>query len=404
MNSSNHEYLEGENPTTVNLTAANPASSVSQLRNHIPLAGPATREPCDGTEERLRVSLGFTPRWYHERLGIDFGEIWHTDPNYRYESLVTMKEYLHTRFPSVSYFTPHYENGIESACATISGVFGILLIPMIYGAEPMYAPDAWPDAKPILTLDDTRNLPPVNLDDNKTFRQLAEQMEIISGQWGPIHGYLNYQGTINIAAKLRGSELFMDILDEPETVKNFFRHIAGTIEQVSKRVQKRQRESGFSVDLLSMSNCTVSMISPQQYEEFILPLDMHLSTQYQRFGIHTCNWVADPYLDSLRKIDKMGYLDTGIRSDLAQIKRMFPETRRAVLLTPGEVEAMSEAGLAAAVKRINLEYAPCDIVLADVETTMPDERINGFLAMVREEEERVLQDKEQAPQNKERGL
>lgn len=406
-NSENLENSAGENHAT-----ENPAVSSGQLRNHIPLAGPATREPCDGTEGRLRVSLGFTPRWYHDRLGIDFGEIWHTDPVYRYESLVTMKEYLHAHFPSVPYFTPRYENGIEPACATISGVYGILLIPMIYGAEPLYASDAWPDAKPILTLDDIRNLPPpsVTLDANNTLLQLEGQMEIISEKWGPVHGYLNYQGIINIAAKLRGSELFLDMLDEPETVKNFFRHIAGTIEQVSKKVQRRQRESGFFVDLLSMSNCTVSMISPQQYEEFILPLDMHLSTQYQRFGIHTCNWVADPYLDSLRKIDKMGYLDTGIRSNLTRIKRMFPETRRALLLTPGEVEAMSDAELSAAVKRINLEYAPCDIVLADVETTMPDERINEFLAIVREEEnlreegERVSQDEEQALQDKERDL
>jgi hypothetical protein len=60
---------------------------------------------------------------------------------------------------------------------------------------------------------------------------------------------------------------------------------------VSRRVQRGQRASGFDIDLLSMSNCT-----------------------------------AEPYLD------------TGLQSDLARIKRMFPDIRRAVLLTPGEVE------------------------------------------------------------------
>jgi len=70
-----------------------------QLRNHIPLAGPATREPCDGTEGRLRVSMGFTPRWYHDRLGVDFGQKWHLDPEYRYTSLVRMKELLHPSIP-----------------------------------------------------------------------------------------------------------------------------------------------------------------------------------------------------------------------------------------------------------------------------------------------------------------
>ena len=360
-----------------------------QLRNHIPLAAPATREPCDGTEGRLRVSLGFTPRWYHKRLGIDFGEQWHTDPVYRYESLVAMKEELHRVFPSVDYFTPRYVEGIEPTCATISGVYGILLVSMLYGVVPVYSPEGWPDAKPVFdSMDAFRDLQPIDLDTNVTFRQLENQMEEIAERWGMIHGYLNYQGVINIAAKLRGSALFMDMIDEPKTVKVFFAHIAATIRTVSSRVQARQRESGFDVDLLSMSNCTVSMISPAQYEEFLLPLDKALSGEYQRFGVHTCNWVADPYLEALSKIEKMGYLDTGVNSDLPRIKAMFPDTRRALLLTPGELETMADADFAAVVRRINQEYAPCDIVLADLEATMPDERVNTFLKIACNEEAR----------------
>ena len=361
------------------------------LRNHIALAAPATRELCDGTEARLRVSLVFTPRWYHERLGIDLGERWHTDPAYRYESLIEMKEHLHKSFPSVEYFTPHYRDGIEPTCATISGVYGILLISMLYGAEPVYAADAWPDAKPIFnSIDACRNLSPIDLDANLVMNQLEAQMEIIERRWGMIHGYLNYQGILNIAARLRGSELFMDMIDEPETVKGFFAHIADTIGRVSKRVQQRQRESGFPIDLLSMSNCTVSMISPRQCEEFLLPLDKQLGSEYPRFGNHTCNWVADPYLEALRKIDKMGYLDTGINSDMPRLRELFPDTRRALLLTPGELESQSDEAFAASVHRINTEYAPCDIVLADLETTMPDVRVNRLLEIVRTEMESDL--------------
>lgn len=360
-----------------------------QLRNHIPLAGPATREPCDGTESTLRVSLGFTPRWYHDRLGVDFSERWHTNPDYRYETLVEMKEYLHKHFPSIPYFTPEYKDGMEPTCATISGVYGILLISMIYGVQPFYALDAWPDAGSVLSPDDLINLKPLDLDSNETIRQLMDQMDRIERRWGAIHGYLNYQGIINIALKLRGSGLFMDMIDDPEIIRSFFAHIAAAIEAVSKRVQKRQRDSGFNINLLSMSNCTVSMISPEQYEDFLLPLDQALSFEYNRFGIHTCNWIADPYLNGMRKIKKMGYFDTGINSDLKRIKRMFPDTRRAVLLTPVEVESMTESALSDTIRRINEEYAPCDIVLADVETTMTNDKVNAFLQMVSEEESRI---------------
>ena len=131
-----------------------------------------------------------------------------------------------------------------------------------------------------------------------------------------------------------------------------------------------------------MSNCTVSMISSSQYEEFLLPLDTYLSTRYPHFGIHTCNWVADRYLEAMRKIEKIGYLDTGVKSDLPRIKRMFPDTRRALLITPGELETMDEAVLCALVTKIDQEYAPCDIVLADLETTITDERIRSILDLI----------------------
>lgn len=362
------------------------------LRNHIPLASPATREATDGLEPFLRVSLGFTPRWYQYRLGCDFSEPWHQDPMYRYETLIQMKELLHDVFPAVPYFTPRYIDRsyqgkkIEPTCATISGVYGIMTLPTLYGIPAAYSRDGWPDAKSGIHIpkEELAKLKPFNLDENPIVQNLFRQMETIEETWGPIYGYLNYQGILNIALKVRGNEIFFDLFDDPPFVKGFFRHITMTIESFSKRVQARQRASGFYVNLLSMSNCVMNLISPEQYKEFVLPLDLYLSNQYERFGIHTCNWNVTPYLEQLRKIPKMGYLDTGIMADLSRIKRMFPETRRAVLYGPVQLENNSEEQILTDIQRIASEYAPCDIVVADVDATTPDHRVRWFLEAVEE--------------------
>ena len=207
-------------------------------------------------------------------------------------------------------------------------------------------------------------------------------MDFIEKKWGVIHGYLNYQGILNVAMKVRGPDIFMDMILDPEFTHFFLAHIAQTIGDISKLVQARQRESGFDVNLLSMSNCVMNMISPEQYEEFVLPLDRKLSCEYERFGIHTCNWDVTPYLHPLRKIEKMGYLDTGKMADLAQIKQMFPDTRRAVMYSPVELENKSLVEIRKDILRIYQDYAPCDIVLADVESTVPDKRVTDFLDLV----------------------
>lgn len=364
----------------------------TRLRNHIPLAGPATREPCDGSESPLRVSLGFTPKWYRDRLGVDFGEAWHLDPGFRRESLVRMKELLHDEFPEVDYFAP--DGG--QPCDTISGAFGIMLMSSCYGLPIAWRADNWPDAaggahipkeeiEAILARGPFDFGRPSSLPGGgATVRSLFSQIDQIERRGVPVHGYLNYQGILNVALKVRGNDLFTDLFDDPDFASRLMAHIARAIGDLSRRVQARQRASGYAIDLLSMSNCVMSMVSPAQYEEFVLPLDLALSANYPRFGIHTCNWVIDPYADSLRKIPKMGYIDTGMDSDLARVRRLFPDARRAVLYSPGALESNDASRIAADFERVARDYAPCDIVLADLETTIPSARVREALAMAEE--------------------
>jgi hypothetical protein len=361
-----------------------------RLRNHIPISAPATREPFVGDEPDLRISMGFVPRWFHKRLGIDFSERWHLDPIYRYETLVIMKEYLHKLFPMIPYFVPQYEDGIEVTCATISGVHGAMFISLIYGLKVVYFKDGWPDLYPgsHLSKEDIENLKPFDLYKNPAVIQLLEQMNIIEKKYGKIYGYLNYQGILNNAFRIRGYEIFLDMYDDPDFVHHLFNHIANTMLNVAKIIQERQRKSGFYVNLFSVSNCVVNMISPEQYEKFVLPYDLMLSKEFERFGVHTCNWDVTPYINVLRRIDKMGYIDMGIMSDMKKVKEVFPDARRAVMYSPIDLKNKSINDIRKDILKIYYELSPCDIVLADIDEETPDEKVLSFIKVVEEVLER----------------
>lgn len=356
-----------------------------KLRNHIPISGPATREPCTGDEPYLRLSLGFTPGWYHRLMGVDFSEHWHTDPVYRYGTLLTMKKTLHGMFPDIPYFCPVLdERGIEHSCATLSGVYGIKLIPMLYGQKVRYFNDDWPDnmANDFISKEELSKLSPFNLESLPAYCALMDQMDVIEREYGMIHGYLNYQGILNIALKLRGNDIFIDMLDDPPFAHHLFAHIADTIGRTAAAVQARQRRSGFDIDLLSMSNCVINMISPDMYEEFLLPHDIALSRRFARFGIHTCNWNGTPYFPSLHKIEKMGYLDTGFCADLKLAKALFPDTNRAVLYHPISLEEKDTGALEADMRRIASDYGPCDIIMADVAESTPPQKVSLLISII----------------------
>ena len=138
---------------------------------------------------------------------------------------------------------------------------------------------------------------------------------------------------------------------------------------------------GFKVRHFTVSNCLANMVSPDHYGEFLLPCDTRLAEEFGLLGVHNCAWSADHLLDHYTKIPHVAYLDMGIDSDLSGAKRTFPAARRAIVYPPTDVGNKPIEAVRGDVRKIGHEYAPCDLVLADVEDGTPDERIKTIIAL-----------------------
>ncbi len=361
------------------------------LRHYISVGGSARREPLKGDEPYLRISMGFHPLWYRQRLGIDFSEKWHLDPITRYRTILKMKRYLHKRFPMIPNFQPRMRGETEKTCATISGVHGVMIMPMIYGIGATYSPDAFPDAVPHCYVPKERlmKMKPLDLTSVPVVRQLWEQMDVIEREWGAIDGYLGWQGVLNIAFRIRGHDIFLDLYDDPEFAYDFFQHIAQTIRDFVKLVQARQRESGFAVNQLSVSNCVMNMVSPDDYVKFLLPHDLMLSREFERFGVHTCEWNITPYIEALRSIRKMGYIDMGSMSDMRRVREVFPEARRTVLFSTTFLKKEPDE-ICHAIERVARELGPCDIAIGSIDPSVTDVEVISYMRIIGQAQGREL--------------
>jgi hypothetical protein len=351
--------------------------SIAKLRNHIPIASPARREPADGMEPPLRVSLGFVPGWFTRRCEVSFSGRWHRDPGYRYGTLKAMKAELHRAFPSVPYWDPDNDQDL----ATISGVYGAYPIPHAFGIPLVYGEDRWPalDPERRLSLEQIETLEADRVLNSPVVEDIFRQMDIIERQWGVVHGYLNWQGVLNNAFNLRGQEIFLDMFDKPDLVRHFFSVITEVMIGLARKIQERQRASGFPVDQFSVSNCVMNMISPESYAEFVRPLDAKIAGNFERFGVHTCNWDVTPYIEVLTELPKLGYLDMGMMSDMRRVRDTFPDTYRAVLYSPVKLQEAEIEEIRRDMQKIYDDLGPCDLVMADIEASTPDERVWALL-------------------------
>ncbi len=119
-------------------------------------------------------------------------------------------------------------------------------------------------------------------------------------------------------------------------------------------------------------------------EPFLLRCDRRLAAAFECFGIHNCAWTADPYLDLYASVPNLGYIDMGLASDLVRARKLMPHARRAVMYTPMDLASKSPETIRADFARIARDYAPCDIVIADIEAGTPDERVLLALSLCEE--------------------
>lgn len=348
-------------------------NGAGQLVSYIAPGAPATRRPAEGNEPFLRPEIGFTPAWYRQHLDINFGERFHTDPAYRRDCVVKMRTELKRRFPGTQI------GGIarpDAPLDLLTGTYGACTVAAIYGMPIVYAENNWPNcAHDYLTDEQLARLEPPDLDRNPHFAQLMEQVEWIAGHEGRVEGFINWQGVLNNAQRLRGEQLLMDVLEAPGKAQHLFACVWETMIQGLRRLHERQRASGVDVRFVTASNCLVNLVSPKVYRDLLLPLDQKLAAVYGCIGIHNCAWNATPYLEAYAEVPGVGYIDMGIKSDLARAKALFPAARRAVMYTPMDAANKTLPEIEADFKRMAREFAPCDVVIADLEAGTPEARV-----------------------------
>ncbi|HUW20528.1 MAG TPA: hypothetical protein VMW16_14620 [Sedimentisphaerales bacterium] len=343
-----------------------------QLRYYIALSAPPTRTPADGTEPFMRPEPGFNPSWFHKYCDIDFSERWHKDVEYRLECHEAMSEEIRRRFPGRD--IGEVNNGKPADLLT--GLYGTAVVPVMFGQSIRYFPDKWPAPHgEHLTDEQADALSPADPDNNELFQDILSQLDKIEQLTGTARGYLNWQGVLNTAFRLRGERIFIDLFDSPKRAHHIFQCVTQTMINGIKRLHERQKKAGVDERFATISNCVVNMISPAHYGEDVLPYDLRIRAEFEKFGIHNCAWVVDPYMEAYATVPRLGYIDMGITSNLKKAKNLFPDTRRTVLYTSMDLANKSEDRIRDDFEKIARELTPCDVGLPDIEVDVPDERV-----------------------------
>jgi hypothetical protein len=329
--------------------------------------------PEDPGRDNIAIVAGFMPSWWTQEYGITFGPEFHLDPEVHRATLARMEAILRQRFGDL----PDFYCGDDYAAAyCLERRYGDALIPALFGGAVSFEDASGHPYAPSLRLSEAQAEALVSPD-------LAAHPIVRSLLPGPdagarrVAGELGFEGVINIAYVLRDQALFLDMVDAPGRSHHLFDVTWQTIDAFVHRVRDWQDPGGRRPRHFVNCNCLVNMISPRLYREQLLEFDQRFRASFDLFGIHTCNWVVDPYLDALAEIPGLAYLDMGEGSDLERVHRLFPDLQPAVFVHPQRIVEMTELEIERHIDALGRRIGRGTILLSDLEAGTRDSQIRA---------------------------
>lgn len=304
----------------------------------------------------LPVDVVFHPSWWNRHAGIVFDEDFFYHPLKRVEAEQLMERELYERFGN-------YGLGKERelrlpVIGAVHNAAGYILSEML-GCEVLYKPDAAPQVIPGNT--GRLDISVEKAFKSDSFKKFSALLEKLKEKYGYLTGDINWSGVLNIALDIAGENVFMDFYERPEEVKIQFRKIADMMEKFVAGIFHETGSSSISVNrnvrnikkpVFLHSECSHTMIDTEQYEEFLLPLDLEWSKKYRPFGIHYCGNDPHRYAEVFSKIKNLDFLDVGWGGDLKLLRKYLPDTFLNIRLDPVSINSFTEEDLAETITRL----------------------------------------------------
>jgi hypothetical protein len=341
--------------------------------------------------EMLPVDIVLAPEWWHKHGGICFDRDFFFHPARRVEDEQKMENVLNEKWGQFGLGSE--QNQIRPEVGAVHLAAGYMISQML-GCEVRYYEDHPPQV--VSRSIDKLNVEPDSAFESPAFRDFQRLMDALKSRYGRVCGDVNWGGILNAAFDLRGQDVFIDMIANPDDVKQGFSQIANVIERFVGTVEDQTGSSSISVNrnvrhfeksVFLHSECTHTMISEEFYEKFLMPFDIAWSQHHRPFGIHYCGPDPHRYAQVFAKLPHLDFLDVGWGGDVAKLRKFLPNTFLNIRLSPVEIVEQSADEIHSTITRLVSESANpylTGICCINMDDTVGDDKVNAIYETIDE--------------------
>ena len=338
----------------------------------------------------LPVDIVLAPEWWNKNEKMTFDRDFFYHPLKRVEEEQRMEKILYERWGKFG--MGQHRDDARPEIGAVHLAAGFLLSEML-GCEVNYSEGHPPQVLP--AHQDLRNIDVDRAFRSAAFQQVTGLTDSLKKKYGYLSGDINWGGILNIAMDLRGENIFLDMMMNPDEVKEYFAGIATVIEKFTSFLQAETGTTSISVNrgvrhlekpVLLHSECSHTMISEEDYENYLLPFDQEWSKN-RPFGVHYCG--ADPHrmAASFAKIPHLDFLDLGWGGDVKILRKHLPETFFNIRLSPVEIARQSHEEIRETIIRLVHDSGNpylTGVCCINMDDSVSDDRIDVIFETVEE--------------------
>lgn len=338
----------------------------------------------------IPVDIVLAPEWWGRNAKITFDADFFFHPARRVEVEKQQEKILYEKWGQ--YGLGEYRNDNRPEIGAVHLAAGFLLSEMM-GCKVNYLENHPPQV--IAAGYDCMDLLSDEAFTSDSFKKVLALAEQLKGRYGYLTGDVNWGGILNLALDLRGEQIFVDMMTDPDSVRVVFKRISQVIERFVNWLQAETGSTSVSVNrtvrhlerpVMLHSECSHTMISEEDYERFLLPFDQAWCS-YRPYGIHYCG--ADPHrmAAAFAKVPHLDFLDVGWGGDIALLRKYLPGTFLNIRLSPVEIAQQSTDEISQTITRLVKESGNpylTGVCCINTDDSVTDDRIDAIFETVKE--------------------
>jgi len=336
----------------------------------------------------------------HDQYGFVFDERYHKDLKYRVQTTMDIDRVIGNDYREIGcgFQNPFPRITIEP--------YGHRFLPIMYGCECGYAADSEPWNEPHCysseQIESFESWTWERFEQAEPVQEVVAQYRYFIKHYGEIiptdraffnphyqvgRSLQNLGSVINTAFSILGSEFFIHYIENPELVKSFYANITQLMLLCLRffpQLDQQPLQNTF------IGNCTVSMISPNQYLECNYFFDRQIMNYAQAIGatfmMHQDSDVT-PHLENYARLEYISQLDVGQDTDFETIARLFPQASVNCILFPHWVYSTSGTDIKDELlhlMNIGRAFPSFSFSLYEIDSFLADKKIYEFYEIFRE--------------------